>query len=120
MSTLGTQSGRDNLLAGDFPIVTDSETIISGQNLVRGTLLGKITASGKMTKSLSASSDGSQTPRAILAKDIDASAADKIGPVYVSGEFNQNQVVYGSAHTAASVKQALKALSIFLKDTIQA
>ncbi len=119
MSTLATQSGRDNLLAGDFPIVTESVTIISGQNLKRGTLLGQITSGKKWNKSLVGAGDGSQTPRGILAKDIDASSADKIAPIYVSGEFNQNQVIFGTGHTAASVKIALKALSIFLKDTIQ-
>ena len=120
MSSLGTQSGRDNLLAGDFPIVTESATIVSGQNLVRGTLLGQITSGGKWNKSAVGAGDGSETPRAILAKDTDASLGDVIGPIYVSGEFNQNQVIYGTGHTAASVKIALKALSIFLKDTIQA
>lgn len=34
---------QDNLIAGDFPIVTEQCTILNGQNLVRGTLLGKIT-----------------------------------------------------------------------------
>ena len=120
MSSLGTQSGRDNLFAGDFPVVTESITVITGQDLDRGTLLGQITASGKWNKSLSAASDGSQTPRAILAAAVDASLADKTGAAYVSGEFNQNQIIYGTGHTAASVKIALKALSIFLKDTIQA
>lgn len=33
----------DKLLAGDYPAVTDIITILSGQNLVRGALLGKVT-----------------------------------------------------------------------------
>jgi hypothetical protein len=120
MSTLGTQSGRDNLIAGDFPIVTESGIVLTGQTLVRGTLMGKITASGKWIKSLSGASDGSETPRAITALAVAAASADVVTTLYVSGEFNQNQVIYGTAHTIASVKQALKALSIFLKDSIQA
>ena len=120
MSTLGTQSGRDNLIAGDFPIVTEPGTVLIGQTLVRGTLMGQITASKKWIKSLSGAGDGSETPRAITALAVDASAADVETTLYASGEFNQNQIIYGTAHTAASVKVALKALSIFLKDSIQA
>jgi hypothetical protein len=120
MSTLGTQSGRDNLIAGDFPIVTDPGTILTGQNIKRGTLMGQITASKKWIKSLSAASDGSEVPSKISAIDVDASSADVETTLYSSGEFNQNQVIYGTGHTIASVKKGLRALSIFLKDSIQA
>lgn len=109
----------DDILAGDFPQVTESVTIITGQNLVRGTVLGKITASGKFTTSLSASSDGSQTPDAILLEDCDATSADKVAPVALSGEFNQNALTIGTGHTAASIKAGLRAKSIFLKDSVQ-
>lgn len=34
---------RDNLLAGDFPIVTEEITLLMGENRTRGTMLGKIT-----------------------------------------------------------------------------
>ena len=119
MSTLGTLSGRDNLLAGDFPIVTESITLVSGENRTRGALLGKVTASGKYKLSLSAAVDGSQTPVAILGRDTDASAADVVTVGYFSGEFNQNELTYGTGHTAATVKANLQARSIFLKDTIQ-
>ena len=119
MSELGTQSGRDNLLSGDFPIVTESVTIISGQDLKRGAILGKITASGKYILSASAAGDGSEVPSLVLSKDTDASAGDTIAPTYASGEFNQNQVILGVGHTIASIKAGLKALSIFLQDTIQ-
>ena len=109
----------DDILAGDFPVVTESVTIASGQNLVRGTVLGKITSGGKYVKSLSASSDGSQTPDAILLEDCDASEADKVAPVAISGSLNPNALTYGDSHTAASIKAGLRAKSIFLKDTVQ-
>jgi len=119
MSTLGTISGRDRLIAGDFPIDTKSITLISGQNLTRGTLLGKITASGKYTKSLAASSDGSQTPEAILAEACDASAGDKKTTIYQTGQFNQNAVIFGTGHTAATTAAGLRNKSIFLKTAIR-
>lgn len=104
----------DRLHAGDFPIRTLDVTIASGQNLTRGALLGKITASGKYVLSLAAAADGSEVPSAILAEDVDASAGDKQGIVYVSGDFNENAITYGTGHTADSVRAGLRDLNIYL------
>lgn len=110
----------DNLHAGDFPIRTRKVTLVSGQNLVRGTLLGQITTGGKYTKSASASADGSQTPKAILAEDVDASGGDKDAIVYISGDFNSNAMTFGTGHTAASVLDGLRDLNIYLHTPVSA
>jgi hypothetical protein len=110
----------DNLFAGDFDVVTDTATLITGQNLARGAVLGKITASGKLNLSLSAAADGSQTPFAILAAATDASGGDKTCPIYLSGEFNQTALTIGTAHTAATIKDGLRAKGIFLKTSVAA
>lgn len=110
----------DQLHAGDFPIRTLDVTIASGQNLTRGALLGKITASGKYVLSLSAAADGSQTPVAILAEDVDATAGDKDGIAYISGDFNEDAITYGTSHTAASVREGLRDLNIYLKKPVSA
>lgn len=108
----------DALHAGDFPIRTWDVTLASGQNLTRGALLGKITSGGKYTLSLSAASDGSQTPDAILAEDCDASGGDKQAIVYISGDFNEDQIHYGASHTAASVRAGLRAKNIYLHPSV--
>jgi hypothetical protein len=107
----------DNLLGGDFPRVTDSGTLISGQNLTRGAVLGLITASQKYTLSLSAAGDGSEVPCAVLAYDTNASAGDKKAPIYQTGEFNQDALVFGTGHskTTAATRKALRERGIFLK-----
>ena len=110
----------DRLIAGDYPVVTGNVTIESGQNLTRGALLGRVTAGGEYKLSLSGAADGSEVPRAILAEDVDASAAAKIGPAYLSGEFNEDQITFGTAHTAASVADGLRDLNIYLKSPISA
>jgi hypothetical protein len=110
----------DNLIAGDFPIRTRKVTLVTGQNLARGALLGVITASGKYTLSASAAADGSQTPNAILAEDVDASAGDKDAIVYIAGDFNANTLTYGAGHTAASVRDELRNLSIYLHTPLSA
>lgn len=110
----------DSLHAGDFPIRTRKVTLITGQNLQRGALLGVITASGKYNLSLSGASDGSQTPKAILAEDVDATAADKDAVVYISGDYNETAITYGTAHTADTVREGLRDLNIYLHKPIDA
>lgn len=108
----------DNLIAGGKDIVTESTTLLTGQNLTRGALLGKVTASGKHVLSLAAAVDGSEVPDAILAKDTDATDEDLVTAAYLAGEFNEDALTYGAGHTAASVKDALRAKGIFLKSTV--
>lgn len=110
----------DRLIASDFPIVTRTETLVSGQTLQRGALLGKITASGKFKLSASAASDGSEVPCAILVDDVDASASDKLCGLYFAGEFDESQLIFGAGHTAASVRGVLRDVSIFLVTTMPA
>lgn len=113
----------DRLIAGyNVGIVTDAAVLISGQTCVRGTVLGKITTGGKLTKSLTASADGSQTVYAILAEDTDASAGDKTCTVYLSGEFNPNAMTFGTGHSAttAATVAGLRDVGIFLKSFISA
>jgi hypothetical protein len=54
----------------------DTETLISGQDLDAGTVLGKITASGKLTQFNQDGADGSENAMGILVNPCDASAAD--------------------------------------------
>lgn len=111
----------DRLLAdnGD-DILTRKVTVLSGQNLVRGAVVGKITSGGKYILSLSAAVDGSQTPDGVLADDCDASGGDKEALVYFRGRFNTNALTIGTAHTAASIREGLRVKGIDLIDTIVA
>lgn len=112
-STLTTYS-PDKLIAGHQTTHDLKVTVITGQNLVRGAVVGMITASGKYNLSLSAAADGSQTPVGILVDDTDATAADKEALIYTTGDFNQAALTLGAAHTLASIKAGLADRSIFL------
>jgi hypothetical protein len=115
----------DDLLAGDNvgPVTDGRATILTGQVLTRGALLGRVTASGKLALSTSAATHGagSDVPVAILANDVDATGGDVTNAlVYTSGEFNERKVIFGTGHTAASVRNALAARGIHLKDSVPA
>jgi hypothetical protein len=59
----------------------DEVTVISGQNLATGTVVGIITASGKATQLAPAASDGSETAAGVLLHSVDASASDQPGVI---------------------------------------
>lgn len=115
----------DRLHAGDFPIRTLGVTLVSGQNLTRGALVGVITASGKcklsaVTDDDGSVTDGSQTPVGILAEDCDASGGDKATLIYISGDFNTRAMTLGTGHTAASTRLGLAARGIYTTDAVPA
>lgn len=109
-----TASYSPDLLLLDEDVLSRQITLISGQTLTRGTVLGLITASGKYTKSLSASSDGSQVPDLILAEDCDASGGDKVTVAYYQATVNESALTLGSAHTPASIREGLRVKGIQL------
>ena len=89
-------------------------TVLAGQVLARGAVLGLITASGKYKLSASAAADGSQTPDLILAEAVDATSADTTVLAYERGDFNSNALTLGAGHTVASVREGLRAKGITL------
>jgi hypothetical protein len=106
---------HDKLIAGPTALVQSRKiTLITGQNLVRGAVLGKITASGKYNLSLSAAVDGSQTPDAILAEDTNATSGDKVTVAYFRGDFAESALTIGTAHTADTIREGLRGKGITL------
>lgn len=110
----------DALLAGDFPRETLVVTITGGAPVVRGTVLGRITASGKYLTALAAANDGSQTPKAILAMDCDATGGDVAAPIFLTGEFNEAAVTIGAGLTLAGIRDGLRQMGIFLRKIVAA
>lgn len=102
-----------SFIRGDFPRITRKVTITGG-SWPAGAVLGRITASGKHSLSLAAATDGSQTPRVILAEPANATAGDVEAIVYLSGDFLPDGLTIGAGHTAASIADGLRTLSIFL------
>lgn len=100
--------------ASDHPVRTTKVTILTGQNLTEGAVIGKITASSKHILSLSGAADGSQTPDLILAEDVDATAADVEAIAYLAGHFVGSELTVGTGHTLDSIKEGLRVKGIFI------
>lgn len=109
----------DQLIAGEMKNVTGNVTILSGAGIVkRGAVLGMITASGKYIVSVKTATDGSQAPVAILADDVDATAADAVGGVYFTGEFNGNAMLFDASWTVDTLRPLCRQVSIFIKSAV--
>lgn len=65
------------LIASDvYGPVRITNTIASGADLVAGTILGRVTASGKLSAYDSGNIDGTENPVSVLLENADAAAAD--------------------------------------------
>ncbi len=63
----------------------DTVTLLTGTAYPVGSVLGRITASGKYTLSPDSGADGSETAAAVLLYAVDATLADAIGIVVARG-----------------------------------
>ncbi len=98
----------------------DTVTVLSGEDLTIGAVLGKVTASGKMVELNPDASDGCEAAVGILTADCDASAADvqavmvaRESIVVASGLVWEATVTAGEKVTAIA---ELKALGIIVRD----
>ena len=110
---------HDALLAGNTHLLVGRKvTIAAGQNVTRGAVLGKVTASGKYALSLPDAADGSEVPDLVLADDCNASAGDKSVLAYARGDFNSRALTLGAGHTVASITEGLRTKGITLLASI--
>ncbi len=111
----------DALTAGNEHLLVGKKvTIGSGQNLPRGAVLGKVSASGEYKLSAASASDGSETPDLILAEDCDASGGAKEALAYSRGDFNGHALTLGAGHTLDSIKEGLRVKGIIIVNAVPA
>jgi len=81
-------------------------TLASGQNLTRGAILGRVTATGVLTLSVETATDGSEVPVGALAHDVDASGGAE-GCQYVRGGWlNENVVTFDASWSVDALNAA--------------
>lgn len=98
----------DELVAGET--ISTSGVILTGQGvLLRGTIMGKDGATGKWARAVT-------PPAGILVHDIDTTAGDVTGVIYVQGKFKDNVVVLPAGKTLAETRTALWDSGIYLLD----
>ena len=108
---------RDNLFGSDYPIHKDFRTIATTQTLVRGTVLGLLTAGGAAKPCDTALSDGTEDFDSVLLVDIDTAGGAAVAPVADAGTFQVQALTFGGATVAADVKVAARALNCYFEDS---
>lgn len=87
--------------------------LLAGVKYIAGMVLGRVTSTGKLTISQSASSDGSEKPYAILLDDVDATDSDLNGPILLGGKVDKNLLILGTGHTLDSIEVGLRDKNIY-------
>lgn len=98
------------LFAGDLDIITEEGVVDTGV-LAKYTVVGKITATGKLVQWAPGAADGSEKAYGILTQAVDATAADVRVGVYIGGFFNDAALVWpthASADTLIERKAAFQ------------
>jgi hypothetical protein len=101
----------------------ETVTLLAGTAYPVGSVLGRISASGKYKLATSGGSDGAQTAAAVLLYAVDASTTDAIGVVVARGPAIVSRaalVVDGTVDDAAKIATKhgqLAALGIVPRDT---
>lgn len=96
--TEGRHAGEGLLSESNFHRSRDKITILSGSGVLSvGTVLGKITASGKYKPATATGADGGQTAAAVLLYPVDATSADvDVAAITRDAEWNVNTLTYGA------------------------
>lgn len=92
----------------------ETVTLAAGQGIADpGTVIGRLTASGKAVRWSSAATDGSQVVAGVLLGRVDATDADQIAPAAVRGPARilRNALVFPAGATAAQKDTAVAALA---------
>lgn len=82
-------------------IAFDSGEVASGQNLQRGDVIGRVSASGQLVKSVQSASDGSQNPIGAMNHDCDATSGAKPAVYVKGGDLDKTQVSFDASWTEA-------------------
>lgn len=98
----------------------DQVTVAAGQNLKTGTVVGKITASGKVTQLAPGATDGSENAAGVLLLDVDASSADAPGVIIARHAVCSDKALVWPAGITGPQKTAalaqLKQLGILIRE----
>lgn len=119
-NTLTGNCTPDELLAGNFPIVTEPIILASGTNYPRGAALGRLTGVTNYILSDPTKEDGSEKIVRVLMDPVDATDEAMPGIGALSGDFNNGVMTFGGSATAADFTEEKVRDTIFIHKTAKA
>jgi hypothetical protein len=112
----------DNLIAENIhPLATGTVTVISGEGkLSRGSVLMR-NSNNKFVLADEDSGTPLGTAEVILADEVDATSADAVANVYISGDFNTDALIVASGYTLSEADRvSLKNAGVYLVNGVSA
>lgn len=100
---------KKRLVAGVFPIVTQTVTVKAGAKILKDSLVSIDSA----TKKAVLASETQKDYFGILTSDVDATATDKTATVMVTGEFFEEGIIVTAGHVIDKI--ATRNKSLFIK-----
>lgn len=99
MGLINTESAAEIRCRGPLEqFLTSGITLLTGQNLAMGTVLGKVTASGKyVAYDDDGTDDGRRVAVGILMEDMDATDEDKVTGMFTRGNFYYDRLTGADA-----------------------
>lgn len=122
ISEVAIQEDKEVFAGYSPPPRIEGVTILAGRSAVfaAGTILGRVTASGKYVQFLDTAVDGSQVPVGVLRSAVDATGADdRPGEMIVSGLLKVDQLVEPANGTIAEAITAGGAFTGAFADTVR-
>lgn len=122
MSNVGVREGGSYshipIFAGDFPVVSKAGTVLADQGvefgdgsetkILLGSVVAKLTATGKLVAWDPAGADGAEIPYGIVSEDEKINdGVDAQSTVYRSGEFNTNALLLKTGVTMDQLRASL-------------
>jgi hypothetical protein len=107
---------NDLILPGKHPVF-NTYTLTAGFVYEVGTVLGRVTATGKLLPAVAAAGDGSQNPMAIMVENVIAfdengEPQDKMCSPLTEGFVNASALKFGAGLDAINTKEALRSAGI--------
>lgn len=96
-----TESFQDDSLVLGGLIDFGNGTLASGQNLTRGTVIGRISATGILTQSVQTATDGSEVPVGAMVHSVDATSAATDCQFVRGGWLNKDLLTWDATWTTA-------------------
>jgi hypothetical protein len=108
---------RDNLEGSYYPTVDGHVTIAPSQTLVRGSVIGKITASGQGKLLAKGSADGSQNFYAVMLEAVTTGVGvTQVAACRLAGTFQTQALSFGAATTVADVIDDARDKNCYFQD----
>jgi len=114
MSTVATIE-FDELIAADLEIISEQLEVKTGLNLLKGTVVAILTATGKIEGYTAAGAGGQEILFGILLEDVDTTSVIKSAAILKHGAVNEDKLIFIGTGDKDTTNREARLLGIYYK-----